>query len=318
MTLSFFPGVITRNWQLKLSAFAMAVLLWTVPRFDAQGSRTLEDVPVRVQINDPDWAQVSDPSPPTVSVTLSGPARELMALAVDRLPVLVPIDEVTSGDTTVRLRTAWFRGSGRDGVVVEDLQPAAVSLSFERIEQRPFPLAAPVYGDLPAGLSLAGLPELDPDVAVVFGTASRFEGLDSLRLFPIDLGQVQGEEPLVGTVDTTGLQDLSVLPLQTTVRVPVEPTTAREFADLPLSLPTMDSDPQLQVRPTSVTVVLVGAGSLVDSVNAESLEATVPLSRASLSPGEEERVLVVVEGVPDFVEARVTPGWVLLRRPVGR
>jgi hypothetical protein len=241
-----------------------------------------------------------------------------MALGVDRLPVLVPIDEVTSGDTTVRLRTSWFRGSGREGVVVEDLQPGAVSLRFERIEQRPFPLAVSVFGELPAGLSLAGPPELDPDVAVVFGTASRFEGLDSLPLFPIDLAQVRGDEPLVGTVDTTGLQDLSVLPLQTTVRVPVEPTTAREFTDLPLVLPPLDSDPQLQVRPTSVTVVLVGAGSLVDSVTAESLEATVPLSRASLAPGEEERVVVVVEGVPDYVEARVTPGWVLLRRPVGR
>ena len=316
--MAFLPGFLARNWQLKLSAVAMAVLLWTVPRFEAQGSRELENIPVRVQMNDPDWAQVDQPSPSTVSVTLTGPARELMTIGVDRPPILIPIDEVTSGDTTVLLRTSWFRGASREGVVVEDLRPNAVTLFFERIEQRPIPLSVSVVGELPPGLSLAGPPELDREAAVVFGTASRFQGLDSLSLFPIDLSRVQEGEPLVGTVDTTSLGGLSVAPLQVEVRVPTEPTTAREFPDLPVSLPVLDSDPQLQARPDAVTVVLVGAQSLVSSLDPESLRVTVPLNRTSLAPGQEERVVVVVEGMPDLVEARTTPGWVVLRRPVGR
>jgi YbbR domain-containing protein len=319
MTLSLLPGFLARNWQLKLSAFAMAVLLWTVPRFEGQSSRELQDIPVRIQLNDPEWDLVQDPSPDVVTVTLSGPARELMALGVDRPPVLIPIDEVTSGDTTVLLRTSWFRGAARTGVLVEDLRPAAVSLVFEKIEQRPIPLSISLTGELPQGVSMAGRPQVDPEVVVVFGTPSRFEGLDSLPLLPIDLGLAGAEGPLAATVDTTGLHDdLSVMSLQASVTIPIETTTARELTDQVLSLPVLESDPQLQARPERVTVVLVGARSLVEAVDPGTLRVTVPRSQTSLSPGQEERVLVVVEGVPELVEARVTPNWVTLRRPVGR
>jgi hypothetical protein len=316
--VSFLPGILTKNWQLKVSAVAMAVLLWTVPRFDSQSSQVLEAIPVRVQLTDPNWVLIGNPSPAEVSVTLSGPARDLIALGVDRAPVLVPMDEVFSGDTTVLLRPSWFRGSGRDGVVVEDMTPAAVSLSFERIEERRIAFSASLSGDLPGGMSLAGPAKITPAAAAVFGAASQFEGVDSLRLMPLNLSLVEGPGPILLGVDTTGLQGLDILPLEASVEIPTEPTTAREFPDLPLLLPLLDSDPQLQTRPSSVTVVLLGARSLVEGVELGALRVTIPTGRASLAPGEEERVVVVVEGVPELVEYRVTPDWVLLRRPAGQ
>ncbi len=316
--MSFLPGILTKNWQLKVSAVAMAVLLWTVPRFEAQSSQVLEDIPVRVQLSDPNWVLVGDPSPAVVSITLSGPARDLIALGVERAPVFVPMDEVFSGDTTVLLRPSWFRGSGRDGVVVEELRPALVSLSFERIEERRIAFSASVFGELPEGISLAGPLEITPAAAAVFGAASRFEGVDSLRLMPMDLSLVEGPGPFLLEVDTVGLEGLDILPLEASVEIPTEPTTAREFFDQLLLLPSLDSDPQLQTRPSSVRVVLMGARSLVEGVDPGALRVTIPTGRISLAPGEEERVVVVVEGVPELVEYRVIPDWVLLRRPAGQ
>jgi YbbR domain-containing protein len=316
--VSFVPKVLERNWQLKVSALAMAVLLWTVPRFETQGSRVMEDVPVRIELSDPNWALVEDPSPATVSVTLSGPARELISLGVERPPVLVPMDEVLSGDTTVMLRTSWFRGSGRDGVVVEGLSPEAVRLSFEKIETRRVPFAAPFLEELPQGLSLAGPLEITPFEADTRGAASRLEGLDSIPLIPLDLAAVEGEGPFILQVDTTGLQGLQFFTMEVSVTVATEPTTAREFSDLPVRLPILNEDPQLQTRPASVTVVLLGARSLVEGVDPADISVTIPTSRSSLAPGQEVELVVVVEGIPDFVEARVTPVWVRLRRPVGR
>ena len=316
--MALFPRIVTKNWQLKLSAVAMAVLLWTVPRFEAQSSRAVGDIPVRIELNDPHWALVGEPSPATVTVTLSGPARELMALSVDRPPVLVPIDDVSSGDTTVLLRHAWFRGSAREGVVVEDLLPRAVSLTFEEIRQRPLPLATSYSGALPQGLSLAGPPTLDPEAVVVFGPESRLQEMDSVRLTPIDLSMVAGGDTLIGTVDTTAVRGLNVLPLEVAVYVPTEPTVAREFSELTVDLPDLDSGPQLQARPNVVNVVVVGAQSLVEALDPEGITATIPTARASLAPGQEERVVVVVEGLPDLVESRVTPVWILVQRPVGQ
>jgi hypothetical protein len=102
------------------------------------------------------------------------------------------------------------------------------------------------------------------------------------------------------------------------VTVPTEPTAAKEFRGLALTLPVVDRDPQLQARQTSITVVLVGPQSLVEGVEAGDLRVTIPRSRAGLAPGQEERVVLVVEGIPEYVEARATPDWVLLRRPVGQ
>ncbi|MFH1766316.1 MAG: hypothetical protein ABIF09_19205 [Gemmatimonadota bacterium] len=316
--MSFLPGILSRNWQLKLSAVGLAVLLWTVPRFEGQSTQILEDIPIRVQLSDPNWVLVGNPSPAVVSVTLSGPARDLIALAVDRPPVLVPLDAVSAGDTTVLLRLSWFRGSERDGVVVEDLRPGAVTMTFERIVERPKPFSAPLAGEPPQGMSLAGPPVITPSVARVFGAASRIEGVDSLRLLPFDLSLLEGPGPFLLGVDTTGLQGLNIVPLEVSVDIPTEPTLAREFPDRLLLLPTLDSDPQLQALPASVTVVIIGPRSLVEGVDPEDLTVTVPTGRASLAPGQEERVVVVVGGVPELVQYLVTPDWVRLRRPVGR
>jgi len=296
----------------------MALLLWTVPRFEGQNTQILEDIPIRVQLSDPSWALVGDPSPAVVSVTLSGPARDLIALAVGRPPVLVPIDEVSSGDTTVLLRPSWFRVSGRDGVVVEDLRPGAIALSFEAIEERQIPFSAPLFGELPQGISLAGPPEIEPPLARVFGAASRFEGVDSLPLIPFDLASMAGPEPILLGVDTTALEGLDIVPMGATVRIPTEPTIARDFPDLRLLLPPLGSDPQLQARPSTVTVVLIGARSLVEGVDPETLIVTIPTARSNLARGQEERVPVVVEGVPERVQYTVIPEWVRIGRPAGQ
>jgi len=319
--VSFLPGILTKNWQLKILAVGMAVLLWTVPRFEAQSSQVLEDIPVRVDLTDSLWALVGDATPAVVSVTLSGSARDLLALGIDRPPVLIPMGEVSSGDTTVSLRPSWFRVSGREGVVVEDISPDAVTLNFEAMEDRHIPFSVPLSGDLPPGLSQAGPPVVTPSGAQVFGAASRFEGLDSLRLMEMDLSLVRGGSgPIVLGVDTTGLQGLTILfpeAPEASVEIPTDSTISREFADLPVLLPSLDSNPQLQADPASVTVVLKGARNLVDLVDPETLSVTVPTERPGLAPGQETTVVLVVEGVPKFVES--TPSIrVVLRRPAGQ
>lgn len=317
--MSRFPGLISKNWQLKLSALAMAVLLWTVPRFEAQSSRVLEDLPVRVQLNDPEWVLAGNPMPATVRATLSGPARELFALGVDRPPVVIPVDRVSSADTAVLLRFSWLRIPGRDGVVVDDLSPGAVRLSFERISTRPVSLAARLTGDLPEGLSLAAPPEVTPNVVQALGAAGRLETLDSLFLRPLDLSRIRASGTFIQTVDTAGLQGIVVSPVQAAVRIRVEETAEWEFPDVPLSLPVLDQDPQLQARPSSVRVTLLGARSLVESVDPSDLRATLSPGRGrALAPGEEEsRAYVTLEGVPPLVLVEIQPPWVVLRRPAG-
>jgi len=241
-----------------------------------------------------------------------------MAIGVNRPPVRIPMAEVLSGDTTVLLSHSWFRGSSLDGVVVEALRPRSVILRFEPIEENRIPLLAPVFGELPEGLSLAGPPEITPAAAIVSGPVSSFEGVESLRLTPMDLSLVGGPEPHTLLVDTAGFPELDILTREASVTFPTEPTIVLEFSDQLLALPVLGSEPQLLARPASVSVVLSGATSLVEDVRPESLRVTISASQANLAPGQEEMVVVVVEGVPEMVSYSVNPEWVLLRRPVGQ
>jgi YbbR domain-containing protein len=316
--MALFPGVFTKNWRLKVLALAVAVLLWTVPRFEAQTTEVLDDIPVLVDLIDPEWAHVADSSPATVSVTLSGPTRDLIAIGVNRPPVYVPMTDVLDSDTVVLLEHAWFRGANQEGVVVEDLRPGSVILRFERVVRQSIPLQLQLDGELPEGISLAGSPVITPSSAVVSGPASGFEGVDSIRLTPMDLSLVVGSGSFIQPVDTAGFPELEILTREASVEFLTDSTTIREFPDQRLVLPDLSSEPQLQAPPASFAVVLSGAPSLVEAVAPESLTVSIPDSEASLAPGEEKAVLVVVEGVPEFVSYSVTPEWVLLRRPVGR
>ena len=318
LTVRFFPGIITRNWQLKLSALAMAVLLWTVPEFEAQSSQELENVPVRVQLTDPQWALLGEPLPSTVKVTLAGPTRALMALRADRPSILVPVDQVSSADTAILLLPAWLRTSVSDEITVEDLVPSSVNLSFEPMEVDVVTLRARLTGDLPSGLSMVRNPEVVPGFVRVSGPSSRVSGLASVTLMPLDLSEVRSSGTFGLPVDTTNLSGMALAPQRASVEIEVEETLTKSFEGVPVRLPILASDPQLQARPSTVTVVLTGATSLVDSFDPGQLRITVSGTVATaLVPGEEVRATLSVEGPPAVVEANLDPEWVLLRRPTG-
>ncbi len=312
------PGFLSRNWQLKLSAFALAVLLWTVPRFEAPARQTLEDVPVRVQLNDPEWALRGDPLPSTVEVTLSGPARELFALSVDRPSVLVPVDRVLSQDTAVLIRFQWVRIPDREGVVVESVEPSAVRLTFEPIEVAAVPIRPVLTGSLREGLALADPPAVSPVFVRVSGPASRVAALDSLSLVPLDLSRIRSSGGYRAPVDTSGLGSLALSPREAVVTLRIEEAGERRIPDVPvLALPPAAMD--VEVQPSSVTLILVGAPSRLSAVDPSRLLVVPdPSSVVTLARGEERRVSLQVEGVPDLVEVRVTPEFVTVRRPSRR
>ena len=315
--MTILPGFVARHWQLKLSALGMAVLLWTVPGFEAPREEAQEGVTVLVQRSDTAYALLGTPDPPTIRVTLSGPAGEL--LRVGRLTVSIPINPVDSLNTTVRLtRSMVGIPAGLEGVRVEELYPDSVRLTFEEIIDRVLVLVPQTEGTLPDGLSQAGPILVTPENAVAKGPESQLEGMDSLLLVPLNLGQVQESGAYLQQGDTSGLGLTGLSPAQATVEIQVDSTITREFPNIPYSPPALPSGPQIQGYPATLTVTLIGARSLVEAVNPEGIRITLPSEvLSSLLPGQEAEVDPGVEGVPPLVEAQVTPRWVTLRRPTG-
>lgn len=322
--MSFLTRVVLRNWQLKLSAFGLAIFLWAVVQTESgQVSVTsFDSVPVLVQVNDPEWTLAEEPSPPTVQVRFDGPVQQLISLSQDpdALMVRVPIDGVSSADTTVVLRKDWVVTLGREGLVVQDIIPSTISIRLDSAATTVLPVALRTTGELPEGLSLAAPLGVNPQLVRVQGPKSRVQRLDSLSVAePLDLSNVTSSGTYPVTIDTTGL-GVNVESREILVAIRVDETVERTLEDVRVELHeevrrAAAGGDSLRVDPPAVSVTVRGAGSVVrsllDSVRVVLADTTV----SRLEAGEERWVGLRVLGVPARVGASAGRDSVRVWRP---
>lgn len=300
--MSWVPGFLSRNWKLKLASLSLAILLWTSLRVEAVDRQVLPSVPVRIQLNDPQWAVRSEPDPPTVEVQFSGPANELLGLYLDRPTVTVPVDAVSAADTAVLLRSEWVRLPDRPGVSVEDIRPRQVALEFEPINQAVAPVAIRTEGSLPSDLAFAQPLTASPEVVRISGPASQLEQVDSVTVSPLSLSDVEATGSRILQVDTTGLYGLVISPGRVRVDYRVEERVRRTLEGVRIVAPPEETG--IELEPDSTDVTLVGARSVVEDLGPGSIWVQVASgSLSGLAAGEERTVSLEVRGVPEVVRA---------------
>jgi YbbR domain-containing protein len=216
---------LTADWALKLTALALAFLLWTTVQADAPGEWAANNIPVRVVNNDPDWVVADPPAPSEVSVTFSGPYRELLRAASERPDIIVPVDQVRDSVELFVLSANRVRmppGTPNTRVVAEGIQPSMVRVTFDRVMTRLLPVTVPIEGQVPPGFELMGPITVDPSFVRASGAGRNLARVDSLRLPPINLRDLQGYDTLDITIDTTGT-GLILSPRTVRVIVPARP-----------------------------------------------------------------------------------------------
>ncbi|MBX6362895.1 MAG: YbbR-like domain-containing protein [Gemmatimonadetes bacterium] len=210
-----------RDWSLKLAALGLAVLLWSLVKADELTTVIVPAVPVQVSLRDPAWELAAPPTPPEVSVSFTGPVREVARLATERPRIVVPVAEVQDSVDVTVLRSGWVQISGAlSRTRVDDVRPSTVRLVFDRVAARLVPLALPMRGKLPPGHALTGRIVIDPAFVRVSGPARRLAQVDSIRLPALDLAHLRDTTTLRVGVDTSNL-GLLVAPLHVRVTVPV-------------------------------------------------------------------------------------------------
>jgi hypothetical protein len=309
------PRALIHNWRLKLAALGLSVLLWALVQTEPRNAETFSAIPVDVELADTAWALAGPPRPPTVELRLSGPTGEIVRLAREGTAVRIPIREVGSNDTLVTLRHDWVELGNDRSISVESVTPSSVHISFESAVSRAVPITLQVKGALPERLALASPIGLNPQLVRVRGPASRIEGLDSIPLEPLDLSRVHTSGVFVVAVDTTGLGGSRITPPTATLGVRVEDKVERVLSGVPVLLQAANGDPTLSVAPDTISVTLRGARTLVNAVDPTDLGAWVTADLVKgMVRGEERRVPVRIEGVPDLVSAQPAIDMVTVRR----
>lgn len=308
---------LSQNWRLKLAALGLSVFLWALVQTEPSNQETFVSVPVMVQVSDTGWTTSGAPSPSTVELRLGGPAREIIRLAREGMSIRIPIDVVGSQDTLIVLRREWVELGQRSGLSVESMSPSTIRVSFEEAQTRLVPVASRLMGRVRDHLALAAPVEVSPQIVRVRGPRSRVEGLDSLRLEAFDLSDVARSGAFTVSVDTTGLLGASVVPTTATIGVRVEDMIERVLDGITVQAIADPGEDQVVADPSVIQVRLVGARTLVTSLDPERLRVWVPPEYVQgLAPGEERVVNVRIEGVPALVTAIPGTDRVTVRRAI--
>ncbi len=214
----------TENWALKLTALVLAILLWLAVQSSKPQMATFRNVPVQVDLRDPDWRLKGEPSPSVIALSVMGPRGDLVSLANNPPRIVLPVERVNDTVQTQVVPPQWVRiPEGLRDVRILDLRPDTVRLHYERLVSRTLPVAVQVKGQLPAGLALELPVTTNPSTVEVRGPRERVQALDSVPLFPVDLAGLRSNTNVPAGVDTTALPGLRVDPSEVNVVLRIQP-----------------------------------------------------------------------------------------------
>ena len=310
------PGILLRNWRLKITALALALVLWVTMQLtdDRIGLLSISNVEVRVEEVHRDWFLRQPPSPPAVEMSVTGPLRDILRVAMSRPVIVIRVDSVLREDSVLTLIPDWVTDVDRSSVTIENFRPSSVRLLFERNKEEEIPVTVRLTGELPDSLAMLAEPRANLLFTRVRGAASAVDALETVFLEPFDLSGVTGHGRFEVALDTTGLGGLVVNPTSATLTVAVATMRSRVLA-IPVEWPGADTG--LVLESDVVNVTLYGAEELLSAADTAVLRVLVEVDpatvRAAVEGDGEARVPLSLTGVPAWVRGVVEVDSVTVR-----
>lgn len=298
---------LTGNWQLKLLALALAVLLWVVVSAEQVTSHWIP-VPLRVEEHDPEFEIVSPVEFPEVPVRFTGPGRDLMELAIRKPPLVLTLDRVQGTSQEYRLEPGMVRIPNQLAVTAQEVRSPVVRLDFRRLAVRSLRVEPQVGGEAENDWTLLDSLRVVPAQIEVRGPADRVERLAAISTLPFQLPAADSTFSTIVRIDTTGLTGLELSETQVRVTGQVDRVVQRRLSDIFISV-----GPGVVVRPAVVDVVLSGPRSIVERIQPGDFRVVVAIQQIpDVIPLEGLSVPVRVEQVRGDVSASAVPSSVRL------
>jgi YbbR domain-containing protein len=174
---------LTGNAGFKVAALILAVLVWLFVKGITSDRRLIQDVPLEIKMKPGFILLQTDAS--TVSIVVSGTREDVRQ--VSRLDVSAVVDlsrEDRTGQWTVPLRTRMISAPRR--VLVDEVQPAHVTVSVDEVVERELKVEPQLTGALPAGLAIERV-IIEPATVRIKGPKSVLETASGITTLPIDV-----------------------------------------------------------------------------------------------------------------------------------
>lgn len=197
---------------------------------------------------------------------------------------------------------------------VEVLEPKVLNLRIEPVTSAMVPVAVRFERSLPPHRAMTRPPDTNPRTVRVSGPRSLIASVDSILTRPVVLADSAGV--LEQQVALELPPRLAAEPESVVVVTHTEPRRVRRFGPIAVELVPARQDGLLRVLPDSGTVIVSGAQSIIDGVNANKITLLADLR----GRGEEARrvqLRAIVPGMPASAPVRVRcdPESVSVRLP---
>ena len=175
----------TRLSALRMTALALAILLWLFVTLERRGERPSEKVvEATVTYNVPPGMVILDPEE-RVRVRLRGSERAIRRVNPYQIDVQVEVEEPREGLHEVALRTENVMMP--DGLEVVSVEPNTLRLRLDEEVRRLLPVEVPLAGEPAAGARLAGPVRVSPERVLATGPSHLVSALGALRTNPINV-----------------------------------------------------------------------------------------------------------------------------------
>jgi YbbR domain-containing protein len=268
--------IFLEDWSLKLLSLAIALVLWLL--VTGQNEPVTAHVNVQLNFIRPQALELSNDPPRTVDVMLTGSRNKLDDLTSLDLVATVDISEQRAGERLLRLADK-AKISLPQGIKVDGYQPSAIPIHLEPIIERQVDIEPKLEGQPAPGFEVYAAPTSKGSV-VVRGPASRVNALQKAMTETIWLAG--HKESFTAKNISIDVPDHKIDLLDPLVDVEIqigEVRTEKNFSGV--NVTTSEGN---KVQPSTTSVTLLGATSLIDSLKAEDLQIVLDVVGQTLQP----------------------------------
>jgi len=282
-----FRRIFLEDWLIKAVALLITFGLWLgVTGLRAPITVRLPSVPLTVRFSNE--TEVTNSPVQEVNLVITGDKRKIDQINKNDLVVLLDLTNVPAGDRTVLLTPENVNIELPTGVKLEEIQPNKIAVKLETVAEREIPVKAETEGSVAENFEIYSQTVLPQNVRVR-GPKSFVVSLDSVSTEKINLDN--RETNFTARQVEINLVNPKVTLLDTVVDVYFkigEKRTEKTFLV------------RVKGENKTATVVLYGARSILDALNAENLQVEIQKNEA----GETAPHLILPSEFQDNVEVR--------------
>ena len=183
----FIKEYVLENWNLKITAILLALMLWLIVRSEPGLERVIRGVPLEVQL--PRHMEITREDPTSVEVTVRGAAlSDLLLTQPAPTTCLVHLSGAKEGENVITLTPENVKISRGSGIDVTQVNPARVTIVLERTVSKEVPITVPVRGEPSQGFEIYSR-TFRPAVMTISGPRSHVEAVREITTEAISIGE---------------------------------------------------------------------------------------------------------------------------------